>query len=249
MNSIIEEIYNTDFVMDKFGNKYKLNSQIDKDEGKFIFNLIKEDSSIQKTLEVGCAYGLSSLFICSAISGRDNIKHVIIDPFQFKDWNGIGILNLKKSGFDFFDLIVKPSEFALPELTKREEGTYDMIFIDGFHTFDHTLLDVFYANRLLRVGGYIIIDDCWFKSVSKSISYLSKYPSYKIWSQVKNNSSQKSRNRKIGELITKIIPEPIRCYIFPKFIYEKVRPAQYSSMVAFKKISEDKRRYDWFEDF
>ena len=40
------------------------------------------DSSITQTLEVGYAYGLSSLHICSAIQGRKNAHHTIIDPFQ-----------------------------------------------------------------------------------------------------------------------------------------------------------------------
>ena len=36
---------------------------------------------------------------------------------------------------------------------------FDFIFIDGWHTFDYTLVDMFYADRLLRIGGYLLIDD------------------------------------------------------------------------------------------
>ncbi|MCH9013660.1 MAG: class I SAM-dependent methyltransferase, partial [Proteobacteria bacterium] len=120
-------------------------------------------------MEIGCAFGLSSLHICSALSGRGAAHHVIIDPFQQKHWHGIGIANLRRAGFDFFEHIEEPSEFALPALAREQSGTFDMVLIDGWHTFDHTLLDFFYANRLIRVGGYILVDDCNMPAVNRAI--------------------------------------------------------------------------------
>jgi predicted O-methyltransferase YrrM len=247
MNKIIEEIYQTGVVCDEFGNEYKMNSNVDRAEGEFIFQLISSDPDIRKTLEIGCAYGLSSLYICSALDEKDSPKHIIVDPYQNNNWHGIGVSNLKRAGFDFFELIEKPSEFFLPELVQNESGTFDMVFIDGWHTFDHTLLDLFYANRLIRVGGYIVIDDCNLSSVAKAVSYILKYPAYKLQNQC---LSKQTLRRRLGNILKTVIPPTIAGHILPQNLYDRYYGRTiYSSMVALKKVANDKRSWNWFESF
>src|SRR3989337_172834 len=98
MNPLIQEILKRGIVQDADGNEYPLHSNIDHFEGEFLHNLILSDPTIQRTIEVGCGYGLSSLYICTALGTRDQAKHVIIDPNQSSDWANIGLLNLKKAG-------------------------------------------------------------------------------------------------------------------------------------------------------
>ena len=69
-NSIIDEIYETKVVRDASGNEYMLSSGVDPAEGDYLYQLISSDDSITKTLEVGCAFGLSSLHICEALRNR-----------------------------------------------------------------------------------------------------------------------------------------------------------------------------------
>ena len=135
-------------------------------------SIIEANPAICKTLEIGCAYGISSLFICLSAEGRCNFSHTIIDPFQFSQWKGIGVNNLKLAGVQNYKLVEKKSEFALPELLEKGEGKFDFIFIDGWHTFDHTLVDCFYSTRLLRVGGILVIDDVAYPSVARVVNYL-----------------------------------------------------------------------------
>jgi len=247
MNNIIEEIYRKGIVRDELGNEYELHSSIDRSEGEFIHQLISSDPEIRKTLEVGCAYGLSSLYICSALSDRDSAKHIIIDPFQHASWHGIGISNLRRAGISFFELIEQPSEFILPEIARNEPATFDMIFIDGWHTFDHTLLDLFYANRLLKVGGYIVIDDCNWPSIAKAVSYVSKYPAYQLANQTLPKVTLK---RKLANMIKYVLPPSIAGYIIPRNLYDRYYfRFIYPSMVALKKVEDDKRNWDWFEPF
>ena len=146
---------------------------------EFLFDLISRDPAVRKTLEVGCAYGLSSLHICMALQGRPGAAHTIVDPFQNTQWDGVGTMHLERAGVDFFELVEARSEFALPRILEENEGQFDFVFIDGWHTFDHTLLDSFYANRLLRVGGYLVIDDAGMPPVYRAISFLKNYPCYR----------------------------------------------------------------------
>jgi len=183
--ALLDEIYECGEVVTPKGEVLKMHSGISRDEGKFIYNLIQSDPRINHTLEVGCAYGLSSLNICAALRGRDGAKHIIVDPFQNTQWQSVGISNLIREGLSWFELIEERSEFALPRIVASRENQFEFIFIDGWHTFDHTMIDCFYATRLLDVGGYLVIDDANFPSISKVIRYLENYPCYQRVGSVK----------------------------------------------------------------
>ena len=58
--------------------------------------------------------------------------------------------------FLFYNL--NNSYIALPKLLEKYKYNYfDFIFIDGFHTFDYTLVDFFFSNLLLKINGIIVI--------------------------------------------------------------------------------------------
>lgn len=208
MDEVIQRIYETRSVVGRSGETHYLHSEVDHEEGALLFNTIHDDISIVKTLEVGCAFGLSSLHICKALQSRTRASHTIIDPFQTTQWDSVGVKNLEEAGIRFFNLVEVKSEFALPRILEQGEGRFDFIFIDGWHTFDHTLLDCFYATRLLRVGGYLAIDDVIFPAVRRVVDFLLNYPCYELF-------------RSLGTDLR---------------------------MVVLKKISEDRRNWDWHDD-
>jgi predicted O-methyltransferase YrrM len=247
-NPIIDEIYETGIVRDSSGNEYKLSAEIDSAEGDFLYQLISSDDSITKTLEVGCAFGLSSLHICEALRNRSGASHVIIDPKQIDVWHGVGITHLERAGIGFFDFICEPSELALPDLLRSRSESFDLIFIDGWHTFDQTMLDMFYANRLVRLGGYIVIDDCNWKSVAAAVSYYSNYPAYERLREPamatrkwKMRFSKASRTLLPPYIAHAILPSGLHNYIY--------RRIGYPSMVAFQKVGQDTRSWTWFKNF
>lgn len=168
MDDFIRKIYRDGTITGRDGKTHPLHSAIDQEESDFLYNLVRGDAGIKKTLEVGCAYGLASLSICLAAKHRAGASHTIVDPFQNTQWDGIGIKHLKEAGVDFFTLIESKSEFGLPQILRESEGQFDLVFVDGWHTFDHALLDCFYATRLLRVGGYLAVDDANFESVGRA---------------------------------------------------------------------------------
>jgi predicted O-methyltransferase YrrM len=247
-NPIIDEIYRTKMVYDDYGNEYKLSSEIDSGEGDYIYRLISSDDTIRKTLEVGCAFGLSSLHICEALRNRPGASHVIIDPKQLDVWHGVGIAHLRRAGIAYFNLICESSELALPDLLHNHAESFDLIFIDGWHTFDHTMLDMFYANRLVRVGGYIVIDDCKWESVAAAVSYYTNYPAYKwLREPPLHNRSWKMCVSEAGRTL---LPPRIARTFLPAGIYSRFyRRMCYPSMVTLKKVAEDARSWTWFSNF
>jgi predicted O-methyltransferase YrrM len=247
-NRVIEEIYETGMVRDASGNEYALSSTIDPAEGDFLSRLIRSDGSITKTLEVGCAFGLSSLYICEALRDRPGASHTVIDPKQMDVWHGVGIANLERAGIEFFSFIREPSELALPDLLRDQPGRFDLIFIDGWHTFDQTMLDLFYANRLTRVGGYVVIDDCNWQSVAAAVSYYMNYPAYELLGEPAVAAG--TWRTRIARAGTVMLPPRIAYQIVPAGIYSRVyRRMRYPSIVAFKKIAEDARSWTWFKGF
>jgi predicted O-methyltransferase YrrM len=247
MNQTIEKIYETGLVVGRSGEAHKLHSAIDREEGEFLFSLIRNDPKIRRTLEVGCAYGLSSLHICSATRERKEASHTIIDPFQNTQWDGAGVASLEAAGIEFFNLLEIKSEFALPQLLESNEGQLDFIFIDGWHTFDHTLLDCFYATRLLRIGGVLAIDDVSFPSVRRVVEFLKNYPCYEELGSVGDKKSQ-SWKRIVARGLAFPINRRIWAKILSPILYRKVFEDYSTRMIALRKTKEDSRNWDWHVD-
>jgi hypothetical protein len=167
--------------------------------------------------------------------------HIIVDPFQSTDWSGIGVTNLDRAGVDFYELREEPSELAPPQLL-REGAEFDLLFIDGWHTFDQTLVDIYFANRLVKVGGYIIVDDVSWPSVSKAVSNFAK-------PVLPDSRRLLSRCVRVINLLAKLL-KPLAETIFPRWLYDYVyRLGKYPSMVALQKVAEDDRSFRWFRSF
>ena len=168
----------------------EIHSNIKKQEGDYIEEIIKK-FSFKKCLEVGMAFGISALYILQ----NKNTTLISIDPFQSTQWKNSGVEIVKNLEFDNrHKLIEEKSYIVLPELLKKEEK-YDFIFIDGFHTFDYTLLDFFYSDKLLKINGIIIIDDILHNGVKKCVNYINtNYEFYKkIQSPVTIGCYQKTK--------------------------------------------------------
>ena len=125
-----------------------------------------------QTLEVGLAYGFSTLFLLSALRDQGRGHHLAIDPYQSSDWHGVGAARARQLGMvDRFTLLEERSEHALPRLA-LEGKQAQLIFIDGDHRFDATLLDFTLCDRLLSEGGIIALDDTWMPSVQRVVSFV-----------------------------------------------------------------------------
>src|SRR6202022_4427641 len=116
----------------------------------------------KSTLEIGMAYGYSTLYFLAAITKNRIGQHTAIDPFQSSYWHGIGLVHANAHAPatrpDAFRLIEDRSDRVATDLA-RSNATFDLIFIDGNHRFDDVLVDFYLYAQLCAMGGHIILDD------------------------------------------------------------------------------------------
>jgi predicted O-methyltransferase YrrM len=163
------------------GTALQVTGTISLPEAEYIQELIVSNR-FTRCLETGVAYGASTLAICAALSALEGqgsaVKHYGIDPCQLPVYKGAAIAALRECGLEhIFELSDGPSHLMLPRLVEGQV-TVDFVFIDGMHTFDYTLIDLFFADKLLRPGGIICLHDMDMPSKKKASRYLMKHRRY-----------------------------------------------------------------------
>ena len=88
---------------------------------------------------------------------------------------------MRKAGLSHIvELREVKSFLGLPELL-TEGARFQAIFIDGMHLYDYSLVDFFYADLLLDVGGVVLLDDIKHAGVAACMKYvLSNYPHFTL---------------------------------------------------------------------
>lgn len=127
-------------------------------------------------IEIGMAFGISTLAILEGLGDRGRL--ISIDPFQNSDYGGFGLgLVARTDRAAQHQLIEEPDYLALPQLL-AEGHRPGFAYIDGMHTFDYVLLDGFYVDKLLPVGGVAAFNDCGFRSIHKYLKFFRGHRSY-----------------------------------------------------------------------
>jgi hypothetical protein len=70
----------------------------------------------------------------------------------------------------------------------QPDERFDVIFLDGLHTFEQTLRDLLNSLRCLSAGGILVIDDVWPVSSLAAVSSYSKFNRLRDLLQVKDGS-------------------------------------------------------------
>ena len=177
MNAVLERLLTTEVVTQPDGTPAPLHSAITAEEGRALQRLIRAHRPTT-TLEVGLAYGVSALFICDALVEVGGRQHITVDPLQ-REWGNVGLRHLDEAGFgSLVEHHEAPSFRVLPAL-EAAGRRIDFAFIDGWHTFDYALVDFFYVDRLLTVGGILVIDDAWwYPALRKLVRYIARHRRY-----------------------------------------------------------------------
>jgi len=221
MNPVLREILATQQVAHPDGSLLPLHSGVSPMACQIIKAWIRWHRP-KRLLEIGLAYGVSSLFIGDAIADLEDTDYQIIDPLQESLWHGIGRNNLDRAGYaGRYQLHQEPSEFCLPRLLQAG-SRFQFALIDGMHTFDNALVDFFYINRMLEVGGILILDDANLPSIRKLAAHIANYDCYV--------PLPFPPTFRIQERVLGMIGAPFR-------------------LAAFRKVAIDQRSWGWHKEF
>ncbi len=252
MNGVLTNILETGMVQCPDGQMVKAHSHIPRQEGEFLQSII-DDVKPRVSLEIGLAYGVSSLFICEALARIPGARHIIIDPLQFESeyWKGAGLHNLKEAGYgDLIEFYNLPSHFALPRL-ESEGRRVEFAFIDGAHQFDHVLVDFFCVDRILKVGGIVAFDDLSLPSVQRVVRFVLNNRSYKVFRYFSGSPGGRVSWKR--RLFQKAVSssETIRRTIKPEYADPETDFNLWfaNRSISLKKEADDSRMWDFHRDF
>ncbi len=146
-----------------------------------LYELVRS-GPVRSVLEVGMANGTSSVVICEALADNGGGHLTSVDPFQVADppagYGSAGVRRVRELGFaEMHRLLDAPDYLALPQLVE-EGAVFDMVFIDGYHSFDYTMVNTFFADLLLRPGGILAFHDAPSEAVCRVIRFLETYKPY-----------------------------------------------------------------------
>jgi predicted O-methyltransferase YrrM len=122
----------------------------------FFWGLLKQVPEIKNILEIGFNSGLSA---AAFLEGRKDIRMISVDigvhtyVLRAKQW-------LERLYPGRHMLVIGDSLDVLPQLEQRFGGwSPDMVWVDGGHEGDVPYMDIVNACKLLKKGGFILVDD------------------------------------------------------------------------------------------
>ncbi len=258
MNITLNQIYATRKVIDVEGNVVNpFPTGMTQIQGQAIYDVMRERNA-QRSLEVGMAHGLSTLFMCQALKDNGSTqKHVAMDPGQLDVFKSSGLTSVRREGLeDYLEFYPLPSAEALPKLLAQGER-FDVIFIDGMHLFDFALVDFFYADQLLTDNGIILLDDTWMPCVNKLLRYILRNRAYRLQRVIEEpyrgaNFVRFFRNlpqwrTEIGVVGRYILQNPLDWnYLFSAF---RLALGGSLSVVGLEKLANDTRDWTFHKPF
>jgi predicted O-methyltransferase YrrM len=185
LEKFIEELYARGVVQGEDGTVCKiLPMSLAPGRGAFLRDVCRAERPTS-TIEIGMAYGLSTLFIIQTLLENDaaSRRHVVMDPFQTDRFHDAGRRVIREAGVEpLVDFHQDYSEYVLPRLL-REGRRFDLAFVDGNHCFDHVFVDLFYLDRLLKASGLLVLDDCFLDSVHAVCRFVQTNYGYTVFAQ------------------------------------------------------------------
>jgi hypothetical protein len=225
-----------------------VHSGVDSVSGQVLKRAI-EAAAPRVACEVGLAFGVSTLYILDAMAPSGG-RLIGMDPAQ-RDatWQGGGLHNIERAGFaDRYEFHEQPSQQVLPRLVAA--GTrIQFAFVDGWHTFDHTLVDFFYLDQMLDEGGIIVLDDVGYPSLRRLAHFIVTNRSYRFFDAAPRTVPSGWRPR-LKKMLRTACEPLVRNDMSPAAGSIALEaPIDGAQLVALVKVADDRRRFDHFVPF
>lgn len=249
MLKLLEEILETRTMeTNSAGDTVTINSDTPKEQGLFL-QKIYDQIKPKKSLEVGLAFGISTLFIlekCGEYDGEDK-SHVVVEPFS---WGNAAVYNIEKAGLSkYLDIRRDLSDKVITEMYLKNERI-QFAYVDTTKVFDTVLQDFYFIDKILDVGGAVIFDDASTGGINLVMRFINSLPHYEIIGKhEKIDYGKKYRaGEKVFQKLMKLIP--FKKKFMPYYAFETSHQLGLDyRCIAFKKIKNDERKWDWEKSF
>lgn len=140
-----------------------LNMKEQRDVVKIVEEMKKQKSVVYA--EIGVDVGATVLEVAEKLDENDKmylfdfektVKDVCNKVLEKNKVQVIGLANTGKSGDTYGWNLAK---LVLEQREKEEDGIFDVVYLDGAHTFIHDGIACCLCKELLKKGGVIIFDD------------------------------------------------------------------------------------------
>ena len=246
----VEEIFSTGLIeTGNSGKKIPLHSHTSREQGIFIQSMF-DSVKPANTLEVGFAYGISTMFILEKHRENNAVEkaHIVIEPDSY--WGNAAIHNIEKEGLTkYLDIRKGYSDMVLTKLF-HEDHRIQLAYIDTTKQFDVVFQDFYFIDKILDVGGLIILDDCAWPGVQRVARFIATLPHYEI--KAAHNKATYSFKKKIASSVTKLLVRlvPFKSRFYPTINLKTDQELGLNyACIAFKKIAPDKRNWDFDKTF
>lgn len=249
IHPLVEDLLATRRAQLPDGTESDANSFIPRDECELIYDTIAANGATN-AIEVGMAFGVSTLCIADALRRNGaNARLVTIDPHQTSGWHRAGMHLVARAEYDsMVTLIEERSQIVLPELAKAGER-FDLAFIDGWHTFDHTLVDFFFIDMMLEKGGCIVFDDVGYPAVNAVVRFILANRDYELVKALRFQAPS-ARSLRLRREIKRRLRPIARTDRDPKPEHDALfLSIEDVHAVALRKCGDDTRRFDHYERF
>jgi predicted O-methyltransferase YrrM len=139
-------------------------------------------------LEIGSYFGNTSRVLAQSVADAGAGSLVTIDPFGGDRLPGIiAAWPSALSGVTTFHPLNSMSYFASLEVVRTPTGKdapFNMVFVDGHHSYEYALFDILSSALYLRPGGAIVVDNIEQAGPAMAVdTFLSRYRGWKLFSQ------------------------------------------------------------------
>jgi predicted O-methyltransferase YrrM len=229
------------------GDRVALSSHTPKEQGLFIQKIYDQVKPV-RSLEVGFALGISTLFILEKCRqyNRGDKCHVVIEPYS---WGPAAMHNISKEGLDkYIDIRNDLSDKVLPSMYLQNERI-QFAYVDTTKVFDVVLQDFYFIDKILDVGGVIILDDASMGGVEKVVRFINTLQHYEIME--KFEEVQLSKKYRLLQKVTELILflTPLKRQLSIHSLKTSRGLGLGYRCIAFKKTANDARPWDWDRPF